>query len=583
MERKTIVIIVASILFIIAVVLYYFNKKKPSPTEDRWSCSNTGQCVKDPNGKYESAFDCEQDCKAPVPGTKYTCNDKYQCVQDPKGILDSCDNSNCRPPNNGNYWWFKTQPLESTTNNTLFTGNYAELNDSKADKYNRIVTLTGPSKTNPGTGWNQINASYGPIDTLSIYDVINALSTAGLNNVPSDYSSGNPDKGVICPQPKKTNRINSFSNQFTAKGGSDDKLINYSTILNYISADDCKAAGLTPGCAESGRFFMDSGAITYDSPIDGLLSKNVYTCSNHILNGGSRTSSFPGSLYYEDFYDSNGPVGVGMYDINGKNPFPYTNQQSIPISTQNITLIIYDNLTGTFNCPDSVSYMSTTGDLINYSGIGNKSFPVINDIIGFISEPNVVCKRPDVPWSNGIMGANSDYSTDLKYIPSCFNVGYPLAEAAKKGNDGKYIPTISGDQDFNFTADQGIVTIKYKTNVLRIKNDLSIIRNNSDDKLQTSSCFIKGLKLPFDNNGNVIKYHPVGIQKPINVGDKPDPGILSNVIKGLNGPCYNPTYNDSVIRMNLSNSSMTSGNNLYLVISFDYPALIGNYTLLSSN
>jgi hypothetical protein len=471
------------------------------------------------------------------------------------------------PPGPQKKWYYKTEPLETTSNSNLWEGGpYKKdyVNDTTGIPYKRILHI---SENAIDSSWKEVN---GVTDPTDFYSVVRTLSNGGNGNLPSDNPSSG-DNGILCPAPRLTDTVNgiqdfTFANQFTTKGAlSGTNMVTKDNVTNSVSSDICTNFEAQAGCSESGRFLMDSAANGYNSPPPNPYS-DVYTCSNNIFNAGSMSSSFPGSLFYEDFYDSGCPVeqdqecGIGPYHINntsGKN-FPFYNEQSIPVSTQNIILVIESS--GYFVPPDTVEYVRTTGN--TYHADGSGGFPSLYDIPGFISEPNVVCKNKDIPWATGTLGSNDDYSNG--YISSCFNVGYPLAERATVAG----VPTTTND-NVPFNASQGIITITYKGKTARIKNDLSIVRNNSDDSLQTSSCFVKGFRLTLADDGNPVKFTSNIISSLIKPGDK-STGILNKKIKGIQSPCYNTTYtSDGVVRMNLTNYQIIKGNTLYLVISFD--------------
>jgi hypothetical protein len=494
--------------------------------------------------------------------------------------------------------------METTSNSISWSqGQMYEkyIPDKSQQTYKRIIYLLGPQADIPDTSWLQVKDKDNYLISNNLYDAINALSSPNIGNLPSDGGSSGEDNGIICPAPLQTDkegnvilRSFSFSNQLTNKGGSTNDFVTQSDIINSVPDQMCKSFGLDSGCAEVGgfgfpRFLIDSASGNYNSPGNSTIqNSNVYTCSNNILNGGSTSSSFPGSLFYEDFYNSSCPgatnqnCGTGPYSVNNSSgkSFPYLNQQSIPVATQNIMLVIQDQVDSKFYPPDSVEYTTTTGHNFNYTR--NTYFPSLYDIPGFVSEPNVVCARTDIPWATGILGSNTDYNNN--YIPSCFNVGYPLSEVAKLDLDGKsYIPTTINDNMYNVTADQGLIKITYGDNTAYIKNDLSIMRSNTDINNQSSSCFTKDFKLILDDTGNPLKFQPQIINNIITIGDSSD-GMLNNKMKGVTSPCYNTSYNDNVVRMNLSNYQMYSGNTLYLVISFnngDMNIKSGYYTLLT--
>jgi hypothetical protein len=511
------------------------------------------------------------------------------------------------PPKN---WWYQTKSVDETSNLEYYSANGPWVNyipDTSSGPYKRIIYLLGPSGTSPGDGWKQVMKSNVPINTDNLYEAVNALSTNGNGNMPTDNIPTQGDKGIICPAPNQLDSTGSsidrgfsFSNQFTKKGGSTGTdIVTQQDIKNSVPDNPC-GWNISDACAEVGngqgvmlKFLRDTAASGYDSPGETLLLQpNVYSCANNILNGGVNSSGFPGGLFYEDFYDPSCPAGgsdeacgTGPYHINNSSgkAFPFNNQQSIPGATQNIKVVIEDS--GNFYIPDNISYTTATGQSYQSGPYG--TFPDLTDIVSFISDGSVVCKNTDSPlWATGKLGSNNDYNNNLGYIPSCFNVGYPLVEHTKLGTDGQsYVPTTSADKNTypNYTADDGIITITYKGQTAKIKNDISIIRDpTSTDNNQTSICF-NGVKL--SPNG-IVKFVPKNVDSgSITPSGSVPQGALDNKMKGLSNPCYNPNYNmDGIIRMNLTNSQMYSANTLYLVISFNNNNMninSGYYTLLT--
>jgi len=523
----------------------------------------------------------------------------------------------CIPPKK--YWWYKTETLDTTSNKDYFdqanSFYYNEMNDSVSSNYNRIIYLNGPSDTAPDPSWKQVMKNGSSVESSSLYEVVNYLSTPSNGNMPSDNPNYG-DKGIICPSPNfgtTINRGSSFSNQLTSKTGSTDQ----NNILTYDTLNKYGPQTPTGGQAEVGsisldktseiKFLIGTGANNYNSPGNSTIqSDNTYSCSNNIINPGSLlTSSFPGGFYYEDFYDNSCPAsgewcGTGPYDINNSNKggkaFPYWNQQSIPVGMQQIYVVIYDKGANAFYSPDSIDYKNTFGKDISIKPEGT-SFPILTDIPGFISEPTNICDPKNYPqglgsgnnvpgWATGNMGSNDNYDSNIGYIPNCFLVGSPLAEMALNKDSRGYIPTDSNDNTYAFNATEGIITItsKYLGQApVKIKNDLSILRSDTDSTHanQIGSCFITGQsKVPISPFvTNLLTDPSINLQN----GSQAPQGWNTKRMQGVKYPCYNTKYNDGVIRINLSNFANASGTKMYLVISSDQDMNIndGKYTLIS--
>lgn len=616
---------------------YYFNvaekwgnpDNKPFQAESKFSnyynqsnlnfCSQVDITADSPIYSPDSLF--SQSSLTEYGNTSFVTNGTtlWKCSCPPQDTTSST--GYCIPPSK--YWWYKTEILDTTSNSAYWNQTsslyYNQMNDNVSQKYNRIIYLLGPQSTQPDPTWLQVKKGGVGLETPKLSEAVSVLSAGGNGNYPSDTSQFG-DKGIKCPSPSPdtgSSLYNSFSNQLTAKNGSTDpnNILTYQTLNNYASQYGqgvIEPGDINLNTTNQTKFLLGTGANNYNSPGNTIIqTENVYTCSNHIINSASgRTSGFPGGFYYEDVYNYGGGCpggynvcGAGQYAINnesqGGKAFPYWNQQSLPVGMQQITVVIYDN--GYFYRPDSIQYQDTFGNTQNLTPTGSNQL-IINNITGVISEPTNICDPKqfqsglgpgyNVPgWATGKMGSNADVTQD-GYIPSCFLVGSPIAEAASNTDSRGWIPTTSADTA-SFNAEESVITITsshLNTGSVKIKNDLSILRSDNDvnDNNQVGACFKSGTSpLPRLPGDLPLQFRSKFVDPSTNMGNGASAfnGWNSQKMYGVKSPCYNTGYNDGVIRINLSNYANSSANNVYLVISTDPNFNIndGIYTLISTN